>query len=136
MKTTKVCCVRFLNSSFTSNLFCNVETCNEQRVMRNISQVVFTDIVQPYKELRNRAFTDRLFERQFKIGFCSEDIKQAYEQLLENRCKICDTIPPFRTFSMLNDHMRKVHERYFCDLCVKHLRVRLIFYCTHKIKKL
>lgn len=90
----------------------------------HISQVVFTDTVQPYKELRNRAFADRLFERQFKIGFCSEEIKQAYELLLENRCKICDKIPPFRTFTMLSDHMRKVHERYFCDLCVKHLRVR------------
>ncbi|CAH0579117.1 unnamed protein product [Chrysodeixis includens] len=90
---------------------------------RDLSRVVFTETVQPYKELRNRVFTDRLFERQFKIGFCSEDIKLSYETLLENRCKICDKIPPFRTFTMLSDHMRKVHERYFCDLCVKHLKI-------------
>ncbi|XP_063897226.1 E3 ubiquitin-protein ligase ZNF598-like [Helicoverpa armigera] len=97
---------------------------NECPICRqDLSRVVFTDTVQPYKELRNRVFTDRLFERQFKIGFCSEEIKQAYEALLENRCKICDKIPPFRTFTMLSDHMRKVHERYFCDLCVKHLRI-------------
>ncbi|KAJ8730213.1 hypothetical protein PYW07_017251 [Mythimna separata] len=97
---------------------------NECPICRqDLSRVVFTDTVQPYKELRNRAFTDRLFERQYKIGFCSEEIKQAYELLLESRCKICDKIPPFRTFTMLSDHMRKVHERYFCDLCVKHLRI-------------
>lgn len=97
---------------------------NECPICRqDLSRVVFTDSIQPYKELRNRVFTDRLFERQFKIGFCSEEIKQAYERLLENRCKICDKTPPFRTFTMLSDHMRKVHERYFCDLCVKHLKI-------------
>ncbi|CAB3223959.1 unnamed protein product [Arctia plantaginis] len=97
---------------------------NECPICRqDLSRVVFMVSIQPYKELRNWAFTDRLFERQFKIGFCSEEIKQAYEKLLENCCKICDKIPPFRTFSMLSDHMRKVHERYFCDLCVKHLKI-------------
>ncbi|CAH0701319.1 unnamed protein product [Spodoptera exigua] len=97
---------------------------NECPICRqDLSRVVFTDSIQPYKELRNRVFSDRLFERQYKIGFCDEEIKQAYERLLENRCKICDKIPPFRTFSMLSDHMRKVHERYFCDLCVKHLKI-------------
>ncbi|CAG9786271.1 unnamed protein product [Diatraea saccharalis] len=97
---------------------------NECPICRqDLNRVVFTDSIQPYKELRNKVFTDRLFERQFKIGFCSQDIKNAYDKLLENRCKLCDNIPPFRTFSMLNDHMRKVHERYFCDLCVKHLKI-------------
>ncbi|XP_049869017.1 E3 ubiquitin-protein ligase ZNF598 isoform X2 [Pectinophora gossypiella] len=97
---------------------------NECPICRQaLSRVVFTDTVYPYKELRSRIFTDRFFERQFKIGFCSEEIKRAYEQLLENRCKLCDNLAPFRTFSMLSDHMRKVHERYFCDLCVKHLKI-------------
>ncbi|KAH9642126.1 hypothetical protein HF086_007436, partial [Spodoptera exigua] len=73
---------------------------NECPICRqDLSRVVFTDSIQPYKELRNRVFSDRLFERQYKIGFCDEEIKQAYERLLENRCKICDKIPPFRTFS-------------------------------------
>lgn len=93
-------------------------------------QVVFTESIEPYKELRNRVFTDKLFERHFKIGFYNEEIKNAYEKLLENRCKLCEKQPPFRTFSMLSDHMRKIHERFFCDLCVKHLRVR-IFYFVH-----
>ncbi|XP_072932119.1 uncharacterized protein [Epargyreus clarus] len=97
---------------------------NECPICRqDLSRVVFTDSIQPYKDLRNKVFSDRLFERQFKIGFCSEDIKKAYEVLLENRCKVCAKIPPFRTFSMLSDHMRKVHDRYFCDLCVKHLKI-------------
>ncbi|KAI5651757.1 zinc finger, c3HC4 type (RING finger) domain-containing protein [Phthorimaea operculella] len=96
---------------------------NECPICRQaLSRVVFTDTVKPYKELRNQVFSDRLFERQFKIGFCTETIKQAYEKLLENRCKLCDNIPPFRTFNQLNDHVRKVHERFFCDLCVKHLK--------------
>ncbi|XP_023936484.2 E3 ubiquitin-protein ligase ZNF598 [Bicyclus anynana] len=97
---------------------------NECPICRqDLSRVVFTNTVQPYKDLRNRAFPDKLLERQYKIGFCSEEIRQAYERLLENRCKVCEKIPPFRTFSMLNDHMRKVHEQYYCDLCVKHLKI-------------
>nr|XP_032520590.1 E3 ubiquitin-protein ligase ZNF598 [Danaus plexippus plexippus] len=102
---------------------------NECPICRqDLSRVVFTDKIQPYKELRNQEFPDRLFERQFKIGFCSEQIKKAYEKLLENSCSICDKTP-FRTFSMLSDHMRKVHERHYCDLCVKHLK---IFTCERK----
>ncbi|KAM3964417.1 LOW QUALITY PROTEIN: E3 ubiquitin-protein ligase ZNF598 [Aphomia sociella] len=97
---------------------------NECPICRQVLlKVVFTATIEPYKELHYRTFTERLFERQFKIGFCSQDIKNAYDMLLENRCKHCDKLPPFRTFSMLSDHMRKVHERYFCDLCVKHLRI-------------
>ncbi|XP_041978513.1 E3 ubiquitin-protein ligase ZNF598 [Aricia agestis] len=96
---------------------------NECPICRqDLSRVVFTDTVQPYKELCKKVFADRLFERQFKIGFCSEDIKHAYDRLLENQCCLCDKIP-FRTFTMLADHMRKVHERYYCDLCVKHLKI-------------
>lgn len=90
---------------------------------KDLLRVVFTDSIHPYKELGNREYPDRLFERQYKIVFCSEDIKNAYENLLENRCKICDKIPPFRNFSLLNDHMRRVHERFFCDLCVNHLKI-------------
>lgn len=85
-------------------------------------QVVFTEKVQPYKELRNRVFTDRLFERQFKIGYCSQEIKDAYDKLLENCCRLCK-VPPFRNFGLLNEHMRKVHERFYCELCIAHLRV-------------
>lgn len=91
---------------------------------------MFTESIEPYKELRNIVFTDNLFERQFKIGFSNEDIKNAYEKLLENRCKLCEKQPVFRTFSMLSDHTRKIHERFFCDLCVKHLRVRLFLFGT------
>ncbi|XP_063618805.1 E3 ubiquitin-protein ligase ZNF598 [Cydia splendana] len=97
---------------------------NECPICRqDLARVVFTDTVLPYKELRTRVFTDRLFERQFKIAFCSQEIKNAYEELLENRCRLCSKLAPFRTFTMLSDHMRKVHERYFCDLCVKHLKI-------------
>ncbi|XP_022123637.2 E3 ubiquitin-protein ligase ZNF598 [Pieris rapae] len=97
---------------------------NECPICRqDLAKVIFTDTIKLYKEVRNKVFIDKLFERQFKIGFCSEEIKKAYEELLENNCKLCDTVTPFRTFNMLSDHMRKVHERYFCDLCVKHLRI-------------
>ncbi|XP_050670771.1 E3 ubiquitin-protein ligase ZNF598 [Leptidea sinapis] len=97
---------------------------NECPICRHdLAKVVFAESILPYKELQSRVFSDRLFERQFKIGFCSEEIKKAYDILLENRCKLCDKLPPFRTFSMLSDHTRKVHERYYCDLCVKHLGI-------------
>ncbi|XP_059045365.1 E3 ubiquitin-protein ligase ZNF598 [Achroia grisella] len=90
---------------------------------QDLLRVVFTDTIEPYIELLNHVFTDRFYERQFKIGFCSQEIKNAYEKLLENECKLCDNLQPFRTFGMLSDHMRKVHERFYCDLCVKNLRI-------------
>ncbi|XP_047995701.1 E3 ubiquitin-protein ligase ZNF598 isoform X1 [Leguminivora glycinivorella] len=131
------CVVCFKNVSYYSIGECDHPVCFEcstrMRVLclqnecpicrQDLARVVFTDSVLPYKELRNRVFTDRLFERQFKIAFCSQEIKNAYEELLENRCRLCSKLAPFRTFTMLSDHMRKVHERYFCDLCVKHLKI-------------
>ncbi|KAG7302797.1 hypothetical protein JYU34_012774 [Plutella xylostella] len=97
---------------------------NECPICRQaLARVVFTDTVLPYKELRNRAFSDKLFERQYKIAYCSEEIKNAYTKLLENQCNMCENLAPFRSFSALSDHMRKVHERYYCDLCVKHLKI-------------
>lgn len=96
-------------------------------------QVVFTESVLSYKELRSKVFADKLFERQYKIGFCTDVIKLAYEKLLENRCKLCENLPPFRSFGNLSDHMRKVHERFYCELCVKHIKVS--YFCQQLVNQ-
>lgn len=103
---------------------------NECPICRQeLSRVVFTDSIQLYKNLRNKVFKDDLFDRNYKIAFCNEELKEAFLSLLGHKCKICEKIPPFRSFAALSDHMRRVHERFFCDLCVKHLR---IFTCERK----
>ncbi|KOB64929.1 Uncharacterized protein OBRU01_20574 [Operophtera brumata] len=91
--TENTCVVCFKNVVFYSIGECDHPVCFEcstrMRVLclqnecpicrQDLARVVFTDTILPYKELRNRVFTDRQFERQFKIGFCSDEIKQAYD---------------------------------------------------------
>lgn len=65
--------------------------------------------------------------REKGFFFESEDIKSAFEKLLENRCYICKE--NFNSFKELETHLRRVHERHFCDLCVDNLK---LFSCDRK----
>lgn len=46
-----------------------------------------------------------------------------FEKLLEHRCSKCKNRPPDKNFKALQDHLRKDHSLYYCDLCVEHLKV-------------
>ena len=60
------------------------------------------------------------------IFFENDLIKSAFFELQEHRCTRCDDLKPFRTFFALKEHMRKEHQLFCCDLCIKHIKVRLI----------
>ena len=85
-------------------------------------QVVFTREVVPFASIQTR---NMHYERRYAIFFENEGVMRAYDFLLEHRCKACDDMPVFRNFTQLKDHMRKYHERFYCELCVDHLKVSI-----------
>lgn len=44
----------------------------------------------------------------------------AYDRLLEHECVHCEDENVFRNFIQLREHVQRVHQMFFCDLCVEH----------------
>ena len=59
------------------------------------------------------------------IFFEEISIKNEYNDILENRCDICpdEAHAIFDTFDELDTHMRKTHKRFYCELCLEHLKL-------------
>ncbi|KAL1479536.1 hypothetical protein MTO96_051748 [Rhipicephalus appendiculatus] len=92
---------------------------------RTLPKVIFVKECRPYEELNKR-----LYQVDVRPQICFEDesVRQAYRELLDNRCKYCppsSTKPPtvFSSFAQLRNHVRKEHNRTYCDLCVEHLKI-------------
>uniref|UniRef100_A0A224YLW0 RING-type E3 ubiquitin transferase n=1 Tax=Rhipicephalus zambeziensis TaxID=60191 RepID=A0A224YLW0_9ACAR len=92
---------------------------------RTLPKVIFVKECCPYEELNKR-----LYQVDVRPQICFEDesVRQAYRELLDNRCKYCppsSTKPPtvFSSFAQLRNHVRKEHNRTYCDLCVEHLKI-------------
>lgn len=83
-------------------------------------QVVFTHEVTAFADIKTRNMT---YERRYAIFFENDEVMGAYDLLLEHACQTCEEHPTFRTFVQLKDHMRKKHERFYCELCVENLKV-------------
>lgn len=60
------------------------------------------------------------------VYFDDEQIRAECEQLMASRCSVCETAggrEQFRSIDELDKHMRKVHHRYFCELCIENLKL-------------
>ena len=80
--------------------------------------MVFTKKIQPFNNLKLNKRSDA----KFKIVFNSEEVENAYYTLLDHNCTKCNG-KSFKTFADLKDHMRRVHQLNYCDLCVNNLKV-------------
>lgn len=86
-------------------------------------QVIFTRTIEQFLTL-DRQIRSGLFEKKFKILFAEMDIQRAFYNLLEHRCPICpEDERPFIDFHKLKEHVRKVHERFYCEICTENLKI-------------
>lgn len=74
-----------------------------------------------YEKLSARRSSYVINKRQ-GIFYQKKEIQARVKELLEHRCPFCPDRQPDRHFDRLRDHMRREHEKYYCDLCVTHLR--------------
>ncbi|KAK7113655.1 E3 ubiquitin-protein ligase ZNF598-like [Littorina saxatilis] len=86
----------------------------------DLPQIVFLTKKRKYDEVNRR---DCIPNRKYKILMEDESVEDAYEALLEHRCRICDKGPLFESFGVLQNHMRRVHTLFACDLCINHLKI-------------
>lgn len=59
-----------------------------------------------------------------KINFENEYVKERVDELLEHKCPLCKDKCPEKYFRAHRDHMRRVHQLFYCDLCLE-LKVRI-----------
>lgn len=90
---------------------------NECPICRqDLPKVIFTKTIDQFS-LLDRHVRSGLFEKKFKIMFADLDIQRAFYHLLEHRCPKCDDHKPFADFHKLKEHVRKVHEQFYCEIC-------------------
>lgn len=100
---------------------------NECPICRaDMSQVIFTTEKLPFRQLETKNRSG-LYDKTYRIIFTTNRVQAAFYKLLEHPCSKCD-IYPLPSFDMLDKHVRKVHECFYCDLCTKHLNVSMIIY--------
>ena len=93
---------------------------NECAICRqDMPKVIFTTALQKYENIKDNIYP---MDRKFKICFETEEIQNSYLELLEHRSPIDPTVK-FKTFEQLEKHVRREHEMYYCDLCVKELMI-------------
>ncbi|XP_076043290.1 E3 ubiquitin-protein ligase ZNF598 [Oratosquilla oratoria] len=94
---------------------------NECPICRvEMAKVVFLHTVLPFANIKTRTM---LYDSRYAIFFENESVMKAYDALLEHSCFQCKDPLMFKNFTQLKDHMRKHHERYYCELCVEHLKI-------------
>ncbi|XP_023177787.2 E3 ubiquitin-protein ligase ZNF598 [Drosophila hydei] len=95
---------------------------NECPICRHVlNKVLFTLEKLPYRELEASNRSD-FYSKKYRIGFCTADIQQKFYKLLDHPCSQCN-VQPYRTFEALRNHVLREHHMYFCDLCVKNLKI-------------
>ncbi|CRL02979.1 CLUMA_CG016385, isoform A [Clunio marinus] len=95
---------------------------NECPICRqDLPKVVFTKTIAPFATL-DRDLRSGLYEKKYRIAFADLDIQKAFYRLLEHRCPECDHTP-FIEFNKLKEHVRKVHELFYCEICTDNLKI-------------
>ncbi|XP_071507806.1 E3 ubiquitin-protein ligase ZNF598-like [Diadema antillarum] len=100
-------------------VICNQMYCAVCRA--DMPKAIFTNKVHLFDGIISHKYPH---DRKYGIFFASSWIQEEYRKILAHKCNICGLkTPAFATFKQLQDHMRKEHERFSCNLCVEHIKV-------------
>lgn len=75
--------------------------------------------IKPFSKISRSRYQG---DRKHGIFFESRELHHLYETLQQYICSRCDSNEVFRTFKQLRDHMKKVHDLYYCEICVENLK--------------
>ncbi|KAK5641502.1 hypothetical protein RI129_010049 [Pyrocoelia pectoralis] len=105
-------------------VLCNQQECPICR--QDMPKVLFTKEIEAFSILRPKVEKVNLQDRKYGLFFHSPSIQRRYYRLLDHECFICKRnacSTTFKTFHLLKDHMRRIHELFYCDLCVANLKI-------------
>jgi hypothetical protein len=98
-------------------ILCNQHECPICR--QENPKVVFTHSKRNFDDVAEEPY---LIDRRHGICFESQAIRRSYDVLLNHACPVdAETCGAFKTFEELDRHVRRQHELFYCDLCVRSL---------------
>lgn len=106
------CCVRM--RVLGKEIYCPV--CRTE-----LQQVFITKDSISYRKLAARRGSS-VIDKRHSIHYQQKGIQDKVKELLEHRCQFCPSRQPERSFDRLRDHMKREHEKFYCDLCVANLQ--------------
>ena len=80
--------------------------------------MIFIENNAPFSEVNLQNLPS---EDKFGIVFQNESAKRKFDELLMNTCPLCKEKKA--NFNELKRHVRQKHEKQYCDICVKNLKV-------------
>ena len=83
--------------------------------------VIFSRNRTEFKDLSDQILPK---DKRHQICFEDDNVKKSFEELLLHQCPICPSKPIFATFKKLDTHLRREHERFYCELCADNLKVQ------------
>eukprot|EP00794_Sanderia_malayensis_P009365 gene9365-10352_t len=86
----------------------------------DLDKVAFIEDHIPYKDL---TLTNMPKITKHGIFFQNDHVKSLYEELLFYSCPVCVDKANFGSFNELRRHVRQVHDKQYCDLCSKNLKI-------------
>ena len=89
-------------------------------------QVVVVEKRLPFDSISYKSIE----EDRYGFIFTKHSFKKAFDSLKSLYCSKCSDHPYFSNLKSLQDHLRKEHDLYFCELCLSHLN---LFPCEHKL---
>merc|ERR1719427_1355821 len=94
---------------------------NECAICRqDLPKVIYTMAELKFDDIKDNIYP---MDRKYKICFETEEIQNEYTAMLDHRCPVCPDKVLFKTFRQLDQHIRREHELYYCDLCVTNLKI-------------
>ena len=83
----------------------------------------FIKHLQKYADILSTNFFP---ERKAKVWFEDSNIRQEFMSLIAHECTVCPKSAsqrPFSSFHDLQQHMRKDHQLFYCNICTNHIKV-------------
>ncbi|XP_033109186.1 E3 ubiquitin-protein ligase ZNF598-like [Anneissia japonica] len=99
-------------------VLCEQKYCS---VCRNeMGTVLFVKKVHPYASIISHKF---LSNKKAGIRFASGWMKSEFEDYLSHKCPKCPKdVNQFKSLKLLEEHMRRNHELFYCNLCVDNVK--------------
>jgi len=89
--------------------------------------VLFAHKIQQYSKYNQRRFING---RRLKAMFEDKKVKNSVDQLLAHQCSTClagsGEVVEFGNFKALQEHVRKTHQLFFCDICTANVKVPVV----------
>ena len=83
-------------------------------------QIKVSEEAKPFATIR---ISGQHSDPKHGFQFTSQKVFDLYKSLKNNKCMLCPERPSFRTFSSLREHIRKSHNRHYCEICTENLKL-------------